>query len=254
MPKKNIKDEKNTKSEELLKKIANKKNYIISIFASIIFFSIILYKIMPLFYEKSIDGAIIANEAYSKWVNSSFQDKEALLNLKYALKKHPNLKTLYEGNITQGLMIKNEINSNDIKHFDKCISKTINDLPFYSKYSNISLLIAKKNYKKALKEAIDLKELMQKDLRFLKDQTLPAGPILYSLNLLRIAVLNKELNLKEEKNALEDLESYLGYNKNDSEVNPNILKARIAINNTFSDKSLEIKDYIDFRKNLLSSN
>jgi hypothetical protein len=253
MSKKNKKLENESSSEEVLRKIANKKNYIISIFASIIFSSIILYKVMPLFNEKSVDGAFIANEAYSNWVNSSFQDKEALSNLKYALKKYPNLKTLYEGNITQGLMIKNEINNNDMKHFSKCVLKTKNELPFYSKYSNISLLIAKKNYTKALKEAIDLKELMKKDLSFLKDETLPAGPILYSLNLLRIAILNKELNLKDEKLALEDLENYLGYNKNDSEINPNILNARIAINKTFSNKNLEIKDYIDFRKNLLKS-
>ncbi|NGX57108.1 MAG: hypothetical protein K1060chlam5_01364 [Candidatus Anoxychlamydiales bacterium] len=254
MHKKNNQEIEESKTIKILKKLAYKKNYFFSLLASIAFFSIILYKVSPLFKEKSINGSIIANEAYISWVKSSFEDNIALSNLKYVLKKYPNLKPIYEGNITQGLMIKNDLSKKDLKYASKCINRTKKELPFYSKYSNISILIAKKNYQNALNEAVALKKSMQNDLSFLKDEMLPAGPILYSLNLLRIAILNKELNLKEEIHALNELENYLGYNKEEKEIHPQILKARNAINNTFRENNIQLRDYIIYRRNQLNSN
>ncbi len=237
-----------------LKYLIDNRKYFFSILVSIIFAAIIAYRVHPLFSQKSTEGHIIADKTYNDWKNSSFEDNKSLAELRLLLKKYPNLQTDYEAMITQDLIQKDLFTKDDILLADKAISRTNYELPFYSKYAIASVLITKKEFIKALEKAKILKTEMQNDLSFLKEETLPAGPILYSLNLLRIAFLEKILNNnKAEFSALEELENYLGLKKDSRDIKQSIKEAINIIKSSFNENNIELIDYITYRKSLLSS-
>jgi len=147
------------------------------------------------------------------------------------------------------------------EHFSKDTSKLANksltrikeELPLYHLYSASALHIAKKEFNKALSLSKELKDKMLSDFSFLKEKNLPAGAVLFSLNLLRIAHLEGRLNNQiAEVNALEELANYLKLNSNEK-PNSNIERAANFIKESFSEKSIELSDYIKYKKSLISS-
>jgi len=248
------KKEKKSKSKKYLVWIIEKRIYFLSLMASIIFINVILHKMMPLFGKRSPEGYVLAHHYYSDWKDSSFNDYEKLNKIKYILRKYPSLKPKYEGLILQNLLIKeNALGEYTDKFAGSLLERTKSELPLYFEFSKISILIKKKDYLKALEASKELKFKMLNDLTFLENESLPAGAVLYAFNLLRMAILEGKLNnYKQELAAWVEFEEYLKLNSNEN-LNKQIAIAAKVIKEIFNENNIELKDYILFRKNTLSS-
>jgi len=231
--------------------LAQKKMYIFSAIFCLIFIGIIFYKVKPLIIKKPVNAAMSAHETYQKWKKSNYQDSKSLEKLKRIVSKNGSLRANYEGLILQGQMTQgNSFEKKDVS--DNILAKVKEELPYYYEYSSAGIMIAKGEYKSALEVSMALKENLIKDISFLKDDILPAGEILYSLNLLRIALLEQKLeNPQGELVAWEEFLKYLSFdNKNASE---HIKNAQMTIKEMFNENKLELTDYISYRKSVISS-
>ncbi|NGX28675.1 MAG: hypothetical protein K940chlam1_00859 [Candidatus Anoxychlamydiales bacterium] len=233
--------------------IMEKRIYFFSILASVVFINIILYKVKPFFEKNTPEMSVLAKSSYEEWEKSAFKDDKKLDDLQTILKKNPGLKPKYEGLILQNLIVQEEFLDLKGALVDKTLDRTKDELPFYYEYSKVAILIHQKEYIKALEGSKELKSKMLQDLSFLEKESLPAGSILYSFNLLRIAFLEAKLkNDQAELLAWQELESYLKIG-NEDKLNENIKVASKALKNIFNDNNIELKDYIMFRKHRLSS-
>lgn len=233
--------------------IMEKRIYFFSILASVVFINIILYKVKPFFEKKTPEVSVLAKSSFDEWEETAFKDNKKLDELQNILKKNPGLKPKYEGLILQNLLVQEEFLDFKDALVDKTLDRTKDELPFYYEYSKVAILIHQKEYLKALENSKELKSKMLKDLSFLEKESLPAGSILYSFNLLRIAFLEAKLkNDGAELIAWQELESYLKIG-NEDKLNDNIKVASKALKTIFNDNNIELKDYIMFRKHRLSS-
>ena len=245
--------DENSQLKKVLIWIMEKRIYFFSILASIVFLNIILYKLMPIFHKKRVDGSILTDQSYFDWKNSSYEDPKKLSELKSYIKKYPSLKPKYEGKIVQNILMKNTLLEADEKLAFSALDRTKEELPFYYEFAKVAILIGKKQYVKALDFSKDLKNKMLKDLSFLQNESLPAGAVLYSFNLLRIALLESKLkNVKAEILAWRELEDYLKIGSQE-DLNDNLKIASKALKEIFTENDIELKDYIIYRKNSLSS-
>lgn len=232
--------------------LVDRRKQFFSIIAIIVFSGVIAYKTIPHFGKRGSEGAVLADNAYQGWKNEP-QDHKQLLELNKFLKKYPNIKSKYEGLVIQQLLVNENISEEALFMANKALNRTGKELPFYSKYARASILISERKFEEALKEAKKLKNEMLHDVGFLKDGFLPAGPVLYSFNLLRIAFLEKELLQDEnEYKAWIELEKYLNV-ATEVKTDKSIKKAVEILKNSFKENSIELADYISYRKNQLSS-
>ncbi|HEU64017.1 MAG: hypothetical protein KR126chlam4_00317 [Candidatus Anoxychlamydiales bacterium] len=257
MTKKSKSKSKKVEEEPQLKKILlwimEKRIYFFSLLASVVFLNIILYKLKPFFKKKSIDSSMLVEKTYSSWKESSYNNREKLTQLKAYIKKYPNLKPKYEGLIVQNLLINENFLKEDESLASSALDRTKDELPFYYEFAKVALLINKEDYVKALGSSKNLKANMLSDLSFLQSESLPAGAVLYSFNLLRIALLEAKLNNeKEEMIAWKELEDYLKMGS-EKDLNENIKLAAKALKQIFNENEIELRDYILYRKSSLSS-
>lgn len=181
-----------------------------------------------------------AEAAYQTWREND--DDASYAEMRKALKKVPTLQKKYIGAIAQKLFQKNRLS--DALELANTSIKALDDAPFHSSYAQMSLLIKKGEYQKALEQSVSLKETMLKacDLQKEVGGHSVGGGLLYAHNLLRIACLHQELhNQPGEKASLEDLENFLSTSAS--------LKRLVF--ETFRDKGLDLGDYILERKNKL---
>lgn len=123
--------------------------------------------------------------------------QEALLSLSSLLKRHPDLQSKYDGPMAQTL-----INREDFKQAlpfaERTLVRTGQDhLPFYADYAETTLMINDQKYGEALKKALALKGKM---IEAKEDpHATEFGDPLYLFNLLRIAMLQQQLEQKSEE-------------------------------------------------------
>jgi len=253
MTKKKITKSKSEEHSKFILWIMEKRVYFFSILASIVFINIILYKVKPFFEKKTTDGSVLAKNCYDELKEKSFNDEKKLNELQDILKKNPSLKPKYDGLILQNRLIKGDFLDVNDTLVNNTLDRTKEELPLYYEYSKGTILIQQKEYPKALELSKELKSKMLDDLSFLEKETLPAGSILYSFNLLRIAFLEAKLkNDHAELLALQELEDYLKIGS-EEKLNENIISASKALKSIFNENNIELKDYIQFRKNQISS-
>ncbi len=180
-----------------------------------------------------------AEEVFAKW-EASPADGSLYRDLREAVRKVPTLRAKYEAVMAQRLL--------DVKKIDEALEmanqsliRVKDETPFHSEFAHTSLLIAKGAYQEALEKAVALKEQIGSffDVKSLGGDHLVGGSILYAHNLVRIACLQQELkNRPGEKAAWEELEGFL------REGTP----VADAILNNFSEKQLDLTQYIAERK------
>ncbi|MGK5594308.1 MAG: hypothetical protein ACSNEK_02995 [Parachlamydiaceae bacterium] len=127
-------------------------------------------------------------------LNQTNKAASASAELQSLLAKHPELHAKYDGILAQSLLIDNHpdlATQFATGHFER-ISSRIS--PFYLGFSQNSLLIAEHQLKKALENSLAIKEDMFK-LGKANEQSFEAG--LYLFNLIRIGMLQHQLNDKE---------------------------------------------------------
>lgn len=145
---------------------------------------------------KSEINYINAENNYQRYMSekNEAEAQETLMKLSSIMTNHPELYAKYDGLIAQKLIIEGNI-SESLTFANRAIDRTQSEnAPLYSDYSKTAILIAEKKYEEALKNALDLKQLLLKN-EFVMSIESPEG-ILYAFNLLRIGMLQQQLKLE----------------------------------------------------------
>lgn len=131
-------------------------------------------------------------------------DLEALKDLEAILNKHPELHAKYDGLLAQLLLSRGLLEQSQ-NYANNGFKRTYEaNAPFYSTYSENSILIAQGQYQEALTRSELLSQKLQND---------SGTDLLQAMNLLRIASLQAILNLPAEKASLENWINKYGNNQ-----------------------------------------
>lgn len=141
-----------------------------------------------------------ATQAFAKWDHLLDSDDEGLASLQKVMKKHPELEAHYDGTIGQNLLSTYSAKE-ATPYIERTLKRTGDSL--YAEYARGSLSITEGKYEEALTHAISLKN----SVAGLKDHE-----ILYAFNLMRIAILSRQLGERQtEQEALSEVKE--GINK-----------------------------------------
>lgn len=168
--------------------IKNKKQ-ILTISLGLLAVLILAYKWLSIKTSSAEDDYLTANNRFISFTQNP--DNESVLSdLKELLVRHPELAEKYDAAIAQILINRNHAKAS-LPFAKAALERTENEnSPYFSSYAQTTLLIAEKHYMDALPKAISLhKQMVQAKVE---------SPLLI-YNLLRIAALQKELNLKNEE-------------------------------------------------------
>ncbi len=125
----------------------------------------------------------------------------ALKNFEKILAAHPELHAKYDGSLAEILLIRGEpTQASDFATSAMQRTAKEND-PFYTPFAQTTLAIANGQYEQALNQSKTLKEQMIKVGQELQDtpEKIPFSTLLYSLNLLRIGMLEQQLARHEDE-------------------------------------------------------
>ncbi len=169
---------------------------------------IVTYRYVSLSTIRAEEDYLRAQNTFVLFQNSSLNQvadngSQFLLPLNQIITKHPELQADYDGAIAQTLILTQQISEAE-PFVQRTFTRTSSeDLNFYHQYSQVSLLISKGNYDEALNHAMALKNSLEESEQ---------GPdqILYGMNLLRIALLNQQLNqIRAENEVWTTIANYL---------------------------------------------
>lgn len=209
-------------NKELFLKLMNLFQENRNLFFSVAFTLLLLGLIAFRFWDSdNLKNARAVEIVFAKFEQSG--DLKLLSEIHKSLKDFPALHSSYSEKISQKLLTEGK---EPPSYFTPRSMS-----PYFSQFDKSSLLIVQNDFKEALKESLTLKE------RIIKEGSLDAETKLFACNLLRIAVLQKALNMKEEKGSLKELSTFLN-------GNPTVLA---ELNSVFNVNQLKIKDYIDYR-------
>lgn len=187
--------------------------------------------------EPSALSYVEAQKDFALWCSSP-QDETLYANMKSAMRHVPALTKRYEAKMAQKLIDMDKLDE-ALVMADHSLSRVREDIPYHAKYAEVSFLIERGNFQEALEKAVALKEQMGSS--FLVSSK--GGSLLYLHNLLRIACLQQELkNRPGEKAAWEELEKFLYAAEKPAQI----------LLNSFSEKQINLTQYITARKNSLS--
>jgi hypothetical protein len=137
-----------------------------------------------------------------------------LESLTQMLKQHPELQAKYDGPIAQALLNAEDVKSATI-FADRTLARTeSNHLLDYMSYARTTLLIENKRYEDALKQANELKQQMLDVFKTADSNPQRSfGDVLYTFNLLRLALLHQETgDVRGELAAWEELKTADSFN------------------------------------------
>ena len=198
------------------------------------------------FEGKSPSAYREANAMYAKW-----RDPQAFNKLEKLVSSHPELQTKFGGLIAQRLLSTGET-KRATAYMTKALERAQGLIsPYYTRFSETTLLIANGKFMIALKEAKQLKSDLEKDAFLWEqmDSQKRSGGLLYAYNLIRIAALERELGSKEgEKAAWEEILCNAGWSKVEEPVKTYDPKAYATLARNFQSGSFSLLDYIKQRK------
>ncbi len=175
---------------------------------------------------------------------------QILESLKKITSRHPELQEKFNAPLTQLLISQNE-GKTALDLSRPVLERTGNRGTYHSRFAKTSLIMAEGKYSQALEEAKSLCSAMDKDNQFWVDQkksSIGYGSLLYSLNLMRISALEKELGSKSgELGALKKLKEYC-----ESKSSMNSLETLSILKDMFQEKEISLSDYIQYREKFLS--
>lgn len=130
--------------------------------------------------------------------NKILEAEEALINLNGILKSNPELYAKYDGLIGQTLI--NRGDAGDAMPFvTRTLSRTDSEnQPYYTNYTQTTLLMTEQRYDEALKQAISLDTQMRQAINQPEAER-KFGDTLFAFNLLRVGILQQQLGLQEEE-------------------------------------------------------
>jgi hypothetical protein len=183
-------------------------------------------------------------------VNSKEESKErqAALDLLAALlKKHPEIQAKYDGLIAQSL-----INIGEVKEAtffaDRTLERTkIDNLSFFAEYAKTTLEINHRHENEALKQALNLKQqLLDASAKTTNNQNYLT--LLYSFNLLRIAILSQQIGDKGHELAAWQEFKTVNANTNGNSLTLMTKQSFEAVKKVFQEGKTTLADYITIRE------
>jgi tetratricopeptide (TPR) repeat protein len=183
-----------------------------------------------------------AIETFEKWKLNP-HDLNLEKEMKHAVEKVPGRWRSMEAKIAQvylgaGMVEKAEPIAR------ACLLRLSEESPDHAAFAKASLLIEKEQYQKALEASVALKEEMEKalDSQLWKGSRLEGKSVLYACNLLRIAVLQKQLrNSPGELAAWEEVKGLI-------EVGGESSAAAQFLQANFGRKQFSLSDFISQRE------
>lgn len=202
--------------------------------------------------DKNLPKAYLeANAMYAK------RDDPVVFNkLEKLVSMHPELQTKFGGAIAQRLLILGD--TEKATTYMLAALERARDLisPYYTHFSQTTLLIAEGKLAVALEESKQLKNVLEKDASLWEkvESEERSGGLLYAYNLVRIAALERELGSKEgERAAWEEIMRNAGWNKVDLPSKTYDPKSYALLARNFQSGCFSLLDYIEQRKKELGS-
>lgn len=194
---------------------------------------------------------VSADTVYRKWDGG----KETLAKLEKILKRHPELHVKYDGAIAQKLLRSSESGLAQ-SYANAAIKRMGSFSPYYTDFSQASILISQGKLKEALAAAKQLKVQMENDTAFWqkRSQIVSHGSILYAYNLVRIAALEKAAGSPMgELTAWRELKKNAGWDLNMESTKASNAEAYLLVQQNFQLKDVTLRDYIRHREAVLSA-
>lgn len=193
---------------------------------------------------------LIAEKTFNAW---SGDRNDQLVKLQKILKQHPELHAKYDGRIAQKLLLNSQ--QGLALSFSKATQKRIGQVsPYYTLFSNGSLLIGEKKFDEALSQSKNLKAMLDQDDSFWKTKsaTVKHGAVLYGYNLLRIAFLEQMIgNSAGEQAAWNEFKKAAGWIESESASNRMDPESLSHICQNFQKNDVSLKDFIEYRETVL---
>jgi hypothetical protein len=219
--------------------ISNNKQTILWIIVGLFAVLILSYRILMNhnlnaeadFFRAQTDFAKFQDAAQNS--NDQLSQAGSLSNLESLMKSHPELHQKFDGPLAQTLLIEGQIPPAEA-YAQATFKRTANDsISLYHDFAATSLVIGKKDYQQALTQAQNLNAKIKADDKHQQN-------VLYFFNLVRLALLNQQLNMaKDEKLSWENLKN--GQLNLDSKVF-----------NLFKIGQATLNEYIEMRMKILN--
>lgn len=137
-------------------------------------------------FQQKAEKDFFQAEQSAAELNSPETLPQAVQSLQEIMDRHPELNAKYDGLIAQALLSDKKVDE-ALPFADRTLLRVGNETPApFLDYSKTTLFIEQGNYNEALNQAYKLKETA-------------LNPTLYAFNAIRIALLERELNNKEEE-------------------------------------------------------
>lgn len=151
----------------------------------------------------------LQKEAFSSASNAVLADTD---QLEVIMKRHPEIKPKYDGFLAETLLMTGNVAQSEKLAEDVFERVQLEDLQFYKEFSRISFLIGNRQYAEALQPTEQLKLAL--------DQLEKTRPVLYTFNLIRLALLYQQLGqIQEEMSAWNELQLQIASSEAFSEIN-----------------------------------
>lgn len=212
---------------------------ILILFLAVVTLFFVAYRLSSGYIVKSELNYINAENEFQRFIaeKNGPSMQESLNKLNAMLLAHPELHAKYDGLIAEKLLA--TANTEESLPFaNAAINRTLSEnSPFYSDYSTTTLLIAEQKYEEALKNSLNLKELLSKN----NDAS---NGLLFAFNFLRIGILQQQLGLEKDELAT--------WNEWKTATNSKVNKESFEkLTNHFNIEKLSLTNYIETREKLL---
>ena len=190
------------------------------------------------------EDAIRAKKAFENWKKAPL-DVNLRTEMSKSLKKIPGLERAKESEIAQIMVSAGQVDFADLLA-KQAIGRLRKESPLHASYAEASLDIEKGEFQKALEASVALKAQIERNLeaKALKGKNLQGGSTLYGLNLLRIALLQKQVgNAPGELSAWEEVKGLL--DMHEDSIVAQLLEANIG------KKDFSLADFISQRERFL---
>jgi len=145
-------------------------------------FGVIILAIAYFTNSSTEKQTVAAQQAFDRWKQSP-DDAALEKKMRKALANTPQLKKALQAEIAQTMLAAGWVGASEMMA-EHCIEQLKKESPLHASFAATTFLIEKRQYQTALEQAVSLK------------QKLKAGSILHAYNLLRIALLQKQLSNK----------------------------------------------------------
>ena len=165
-------------------------------------FVVVLWALVQTTRLHNVDDVCKVNDAFSAW-KAKTDDENLYRNLEKSLEKTPSMRLKLRTAMAQLLL-----SANRCDEAEKMAQGPMKELrsvaPFHSEFAEVSFLIGRQHYQEALERSVSLKEKIG-----------DSSSVLAGRNLLRIALLQQQLNNPAgEKAAWKDWDEMMAAQKN----------------------------------------